>query len=167
MPTRPGQLSQYYPSFPSSLDGATIQLFKQLWDRVNFLIDRLSTIEQTTAPVLRLDGEVSRLKVAIQAASDNLTQGRTFVAFDQSQPVSDQSAVSLAGLTNGLTFSGTTSTVSFSVTSAATFRSAIGAAASTGIVGVTLTLAKITGGGTDGSITLTAEGTVSAYVAPT
>ena len=114
----PGQPSQYYPSFPSSLDGRTVQLFKQLWDRVNFLVERLESIQQIAVPVGQLQGEVGKLKVALQAASDNLTQGRTFVAFDQSQPVSDSTAVSLAGLTNGLTFSGTTSAVSFSVISA-------------------------------------------------
>jgi len=163
----PNQLSQYYPSFPNSLDSQTVQLFKQLWDRVNFLIERLDTLQQVAAPVGQLQGEVGRLKVALQAASDTLTQGRTFVAFDQSQPVSDAIAVSLAGLTNGLTFSGTTSTVTFTVTNAATFRSSVGAATSTGITATTLTLAKITGGGSNGSITLTADGCISAYVAPT
>lgn len=41
------------------------------------------------------------------------------------------------------------------------------AAASPAITPATITLAKITGGGTDGSITVSADGVITAYVAPT
>jgi len=41
------------------------------------------------------------------------------------------------------------------------------AAANPAITGATIPLAKITGGGTDGSITVSAEGIITAYVLPT
>lgn len=66
---------------------------------------------------------------------------------------------------------GAANTVTFAITvsNAATARSNLGAAAkaSPAIVGATIPLAKITGGGVDGSITVNAEGIVTAYVAPT
>lgn len=52
-------------------------------------------------------------------------------------------------------------------TDAATARTNLGAAAAAAITGATIPLAKITGGGTDGSITVNAQGVVTAYVAPT
>lgn len=53
--------------------------------------------------------------------------------------------------------------------SASGARSNLGAAAkaSPAIVAATIPLAKITGGGTDGSLTVNTEGIVTAYVAPT
>ena len=60
-------------------------------------------------------------------------------------------------------------TLSVTITNAATARGGLGAAAkaSPAIVGAVIPLAKITGGGVDGSITVNAEGIVTAYVAPT
>ncbi len=52
-------------------------------------------------------------------------------------------------------------------TTAASARSNLGAAAKVAITGATIPLAKITPGGTDSSITVNAEGIVTAYVAPT
>ena len=53
------------------------------------------------------------------------------------------------------------------ITSASGFRAAIGTDAPTSITAHTIPIAKITGGGTDGSITVNANGRVSAYVDPT
>jgi hypothetical protein len=44
---------------------------------------------------------------------------------------------------------------------------ALGGANAASISATTLTLAKITGGGSDGSLTLSAQGVVTAYSAPT
>lgn len=50
---------------------------------------------------------------------------------------------------------------------AASARTQLGAAAAQSIAADTIPLAKITGGGADGSLTVTAEGTISGYVKPT
>lgn len=76
---------------------------------------------------------------------------------------------SASGFTVSASGAGNTLTFSLAVTNAATARSNLGAAAkaSPAIVAATIPLAKITGGGVDGSITVNAEGIVTAYVAPT
>jgi hypothetical protein len=145
------------------------QEIRHLWDRLNYVlgqIDELKEVPRGTSTE-QLTQQVGGLQVALQAVQDSLTTGRTFVAFGESQPVGDTTSVAIAGASNGLTFAGTSSALTFTVTGAATFRAAIGAPAAASIVATTLTLAKITGGGADGSLTLSSEGVVTAYVAPT
>ena len=79
--------------------------------------------------------------------------------------------VSGGGAGFSITPSGTPGQLSLSVgvSNAATARGALNAAekATPAITGAVIPLAKITGGGADGSLTVNAEGIVTAYVAPT
>lgn len=74
--------------------------------------------------------------------------------------------ISISGSGVGASFGSSPSFV-FTITNAATFRTAIGVDAPVAITGATIPLAKITVLGADGSITVNANGRVSAYVAPT
>ena len=79
--------------------------------------------------------------------------------------------VSGGGAGFSITPSGTPGQLSLSVgvSNATTARGALNAAekATPAITGAVIPLAKITGGGADGSLTVNAEGIVTAYVAPT
>lgn len=162
----PEQTLRYSPSIPSTLDEGTRQILRQLIDRVNYLLTLKpsagSTLAKKTGP-----STPSGMNVAIQAAQDSLTQQQTFVGFGQAQPISADQQI--GGTTLGLTFSGAASSITLTVTNALTFRSAIQAAAKANpaLTPATIPLAKITPTGTDGSITVNAEGIVTAYVLPT
>ena len=79
--------------------------------------------------------------------------------------------VSGGGAGFSITPSGTPGQLSLSVgvSNATTARGALNAAekATPAITGAVIPLAKITGGGADGSLTVNAEGIVTAYLAPT
>ena len=79
--------------------------------------------------------------------------------------------VSGSGAGFSITPSGTPGQLSLSVgvSNATTARGALNAAekATPAITGAVIPLAKITGGGADGSLTVNAEGIVTAYLAPT
>lgn len=162
----PSSVGQYHPGVPQATPDNVAQEIRRLWDRLNYAlsqIDLLRAIPRGTGTTSPESAE----RVALQAASDPLTRGRAFVAFGESQPVGDPTSVAVAGASNGLTFSGATNALSFVVTSAASFRAAIGAAAATAVGAHTMTLAKITAGGTNGSLSWNADGAITAFVDPT
>jgi len=103
-------------------------------------------------------------RVSIPAASDPNAQAAVYgIGINPNVP-----NISISGTGVGAAF-GTSPSFSMSISNASTFRGAISAAAKANpaIVAATIPLAKITGGGVDGSITVNAEGIVTAYVAPT
>jgi hypothetical protein len=161
----------YYPSFPDGLDPKVRQALEQLWNRVNFLLQQNASVPSTTkgAKELTIEEKVGRLEFAIQTVSDNLTQGGTFANFGSSQPVAPTDSVSLSGSGAGLSAAGASSSFTITVTSASTFRTAIDVAQRIAplITAGAIPLAKITGGGTDGSITVDVDGRITAYVLPT
>jgi len=152
--------NQFVPALSGSAELA-------LWQRVNYLLNELGSVKQQIVDAKFGEGQIKGLQTQIQAASDTLTELQTFVGKGQTQFVSTSSSLSASGV--GMTITGSIGSGTISITSASSFRSAISAAAkaSPAIVGATITLAKITGGGTDGSITVNAEGIVTAYVQPT
>lgn len=112
------------------------------------------------------------------------TQAGVSSTIFQAAPVTGGAVTSIGGATGGtitinssapdgisITPTGLPGTLTLTVvvTNAATARAALGAAAkaSPAITAAIIPLAKITGGGADGSITVNAEGIVTAYVAPT
>lgn len=140
---------------------------RELWNRLNFL---LTEVDNLKAEMKKVSGSGSRLdglQTQIQAAADSLTELQTYVGKGQTQFVSTSSSLSATGV--GMTISGSIGSGTISITNAASFRSAISAAAKANpaIAPATIPLAKITGGGTDGSITVNAEGIITSYVAPT
>lgn len=153
-------VNQYSPPNPQFTDRA-------VWERLNFLLGEVDLIKQKLQNVSSSGTEIARLTTQVQAASDSLTQLQTFVGRGQTQFTSTDSTVAGSGV--GLQLAGPGSSVVITVTNAATFRTAVSAAAkaSPAIVAATIPLFKITGGGADGSITVNAEGIVTAYVAPT
>jgi len=152
--------NQYTPANPQFTDRA-------VWDRINFLLKEVDLIKQKVQNVSSGGTQIARLTTQVQAASDALTQLQTFVGKGQTQFTSTDSTVAGSGV--GLQLAGPGSAVVITVTNGSAMRSAIGAAAkaSPAIVAATIPLAKITGPGADGSISVNAEGIVTAYVAPT
>jgi hypothetical protein len=152
--------NQYSPPNPQFTDRA-------VWDRINFLLKEVDLIKQKVQNASSSGTQIARLTTQVQAASDALTQLQTFVGKGQTQFTSTDSTVAGSGV--GLQLAGPGSAVVITVTSGSAMRSAIGAAAkaSPAIVAATIPLFKITGGGADGSITVNAEGIVTAYVLPT
>lgn len=153
-------VNQFVPQLSQSAELA-------LWQRINYLLNELGSLKQQLSQINFSEGQIRGLQTQIQAASDTLTELQTFVGKGQTQFVSTSSSLSATGV--GMTITGSIGSGTIAITSATSFRSAISAAAkaSPAIVGATITLAKITGGGTDGSITVNAEGIVTAYVQPT
>lgn len=80
-------------------------------------------------------------------------------------------SVNADGGSTGYAFTGgpvtSSGTLTLTVSSAATARSAISAAQKTAVGAHTITIPKLTSGGTDGSVSWNADGSVSAYVDPT
>lgn len=140
---------------------------RELWNRLNFLLTEVDSLKQEIKGMSLSSGKIQGLQTQIQAAADSLTELQTFVSKGQTQFVSTSSSLAASGI--GMTITGSIGSGTIAITSAASFRSAIGAAAKANpaIAPATIPLAKITGGGTDGSITVNAEGIVTAYVLPT
>jgi len=139
-----------------------------LWQRVNYLLNELAGMKAQLASIPKVQAaQINGLQTQIQAAADSLTQLQTFVGKGNTQFVSTADTLAASGV--GMTISGSIGSGTITITSASSFRSAISAAAkaSPAIVAATVPLAKITALGTDGSITVNAEGIVTAYVAPT
>lgn len=79
LPDPSTQMNRYYPPTPTNVD-------RQLWDRLNYLLEKVEALERNSpAAVAEVKAEVSRLRVAIDAATDPLVQGQTFVGFGQTQ----------------------------------------------------------------------------------
>lgn len=140
---------------------------RELWNRLNFLLTEVESLKQEMKGLGVSGGKIQGLQTQIQAAADSLTELQTFVSKGQTQFVSTSSSLAASGV--GMTISGSIGSGTITISSAATFRSAISAAAkaSPALAPAVIPLAKITGGGTDGSITVNAEGIVTAYTAPT
>lgn len=160
-------VGQYHPGLPQADPSNLAQEIRQIWDRLNYALLQIDALKDVPRGTQQLAGQVGGLQVALQAVQDSLTTGRTFVAFGESQPISDLTSVTIAGVSNGLTFGGTSGAVTFTVTSASTFRAAIVAAIATAVGAHTIILVKITGGGVDGSLTFNNDGTIVSYVDPT
>lgn len=102
------------------------------------------------------------------------TSGQTFVVSEGGTYVSKDAT----GTANEIAINSTSTTITFafdaafflkSYNTATAIRGRIEAAAKANpaIIAATIPLAKITGGGVDGSITVNAEGIVTAYLSPT
>lgn len=169
-----------------------LQRVRQLAQSYDFALIRRELSAGGRAPinVQGLLGQLAQPQVAgatvvsaLPTADDPLSQDGSLVEFNGQLYVYDESAqtwnsatgsvasVDADGGVTGYDFTGgpitSTGTLTMAVANAATARGAIGAAQAQSIAGATIPLAKITGGGADGSITVNAEGVVTAYVAPT
>lgn len=140
-----------------------------IWQRVNWMLDELDRLNQRleglgTGQQARL---IADLRVQIAAVQDELTQAQTFVGAGGTN--FNATGASLTATGDGLEITGTTGAGVINVTSPSALRAAAEAArvATPAIVAATIPLAKITGGGVDGSISVNVEGIVTAYVAPT
>lgn len=157
---------QYFPPISSSIDPSVAEQLRQLWLRVNTLLERMG---EGPSPSPSNRGIVptapSRSTVSIPAASDALLTEGTYASANNTQ--FSNTSVTVAGGGDGFTLSGPSSSLTFSVSNAATARTALGVTLPTGGAAHTITLLKLTGGGTDGSITWDANGWVTAYVDPT
>lgn len=140
---------------------------RELWNRVNFLLTEINSLKLEMKGLSGAGSRLDGLQTQIQAASDSLTELQTYVGKGQTQFVSTSSSLSASGV--GMTITGSIGSGTISISNAASFRIAISAAAKANpaIAPATIPLAKITGGGVDGSITVNAEGIVTAYVLPT
>lgn len=138
----PNDSANYYPSFSGRLDPKDQLAIRHLYDRVNYVLDRVGKAPDGTTPQRTIDlhTQVRKLSVALQAVQDSLVQSTTFVGFGNSQPVSTSLAISGSGI--GYIFTESSPGIlTMSVASASTARSAIGAAAS----GANTDLTSITG----------------------
>lgn len=80
--------NKFYPSIPESTDPQMRQIVRQIWDRLNFVLDEVEKIKTTPSQALgSVQSQVSRLNVAIQAVQDSLTQQNTFVSFGSATPI--------------------------------------------------------------------------------
>lgn len=159
--------TQYFPGFPSTADPQIVRMLKHLFDRVNYLVTTVNQMQVQPQGLAGTQKEVKGLKTALQAVQDALTQGGTFVAFGQAQPFSETQTVSFSATGVGYSISGPSNAATITVTNATTARGAINAAVATAVGAHTITLAALTGGGTQGSISWNADGTVTAFVDPT
>lgn len=147
---------------PADLDPRVAQIIEHLLDRVNYLLGRSAPVETNVSARRTGVGTGSQQSVSLAAASDPLLAGSALVGAGDSNFVGQSVPITATGA--GITISGPTSAATVSVTNAATLRSAIGV---TGVAAHTITLAKITPAGANGSITWDANGWVTAYVDPT
>lgn len=150
--------------FPADVDPTMRRTIQDLFDRVNFLLDQVGTLAK--APTVE-ESRVRALEVSLQAAQDALAAGTTFVGFGQNLPGALTGSVNFLATGVGMSISGPSSGATISITNAATFRGAINAAISGAVAAHTITLAALTGGGTQGSITWNADGTITAFTDPT
>jgi hypothetical protein len=158
--------NQYYPGTPGNARD-----IHNLWDRVNYLIDQLNemrglleTLAQGTSSI---SAKSKQLEVSLATVQDALTQGTTFAGTGND---SLNSTTQISGSGVGYSFSqNSAGVVTMTVSNPATARGAIDAAEAQAPAGApaTITLAKITPAGLDGSLSITAEGTINAFTAPT
>jgi len=158
--------NQYYPSMPANLDPRVAQMLEHLFDRVNYLLTKVSEGSRGDGgkgivPTQRPSG----LSVSIAAASDPLLGGSTLASAGDTNFVGQ--AVPLTATGVGFSISGTTTSGVISVSNAATARAALGITLPTGVAAHTITIPKLTGGGANGSISWDANGWITAFVDPT
>lgn len=150
---------------PADLDPRVAQIIEHLLDRVNYLLGRSAPVETNVNARRTGVGTRPQQSVSLAAASDPLLSGGALVSAGDSNFVGQ--SVPLAATGVGFTISGTSSAGVIAVTNAAAARSALGITLPTGVTAHTITLAKITPAGANGSITWDANGWVTAYVDPT
>jgi len=155
-------MNKYFPSIPDNLDPRLKALLQQLWLRVNHLIEVQGKVVESKKGG---KGIIPTPNVSIPAASDSLLGGQTYANPDGTQFSSNSVNISASG--DGLSVQGSSGAAVINVDNAATFRSAIGVSLPTGVTAHTITLAKLTPAGANGSITWDANGWVTAYVDPT
>lgn len=133
----------------------------------------ITLLEQTVVHDQFRDGQES---IAADVATDDTGEPITQIQSPGGDiTVSTAGGISQLGLAVSQTFQALTISVAYGANggilgrTALEIRNAINAAqrATPAIVAATIPLAKITGGGADGSLTVNAEGIVTAYVAPT
>lgn len=161
-PQRPDTI---YPSYPIGIDPQLRKVLQDLWDRMNYFVQIVGAPSAKGSATTLVD-QVSKLQVVLQTVQDSLTQQSTFVGFGVSSPVAPTASVSFLASGIGLEIAGSSSAAVISVTSAAATRAAIDAAQRGAPGAHTITLAALTGGGAQGSITWNADGVVTAYVDP-
>lgn len=81
-------INKHIPSIPDSADGQLRGHLRQLWDRLNFVLDAVEELRTGGGQVASVQSQVSRLNVAIAAVQDNLAKQSTFVGFQGTTTVS-------------------------------------------------------------------------------
>ncbi len=107
---------------PPGVQGELWQVISQLIDRVNYLVQQQANMMGRPEGPSR--GEVDKLKVAIAAVQDTLTQGNTFAGAGGLQPVSTDGTLAASGA--GITISGTIGSGVVTISSPSTTRTALG-----------------------------------------
>jgi len=115
--------SSFNPGRPRGVDGELWQIIVQLVERVNFLVQSQYDIMQRPSGASVVT-EVAKLKVAISAVEDALTQGTAFAGAGSLQPISGD--VTMAATGAGITITGTTGSGVITITGPATLRAALG-----------------------------------------
>lgn len=156
-------MSNYFPSLPSNLDPTLREQLKQIWMRVNSILERMDRGDggtgnrkgvQTQSPLVP--------SVSIPAAADSLLGQQTYANPQGTQFSSNEVTLNAAG--DGIEVTGNSGAGTVNVSNPSALRTAIGVA---GVTAHTIVLAKITPTGTDGSITWDANGWITGYVDPT
>jgi hypothetical protein len=152
---------------PADIDPTMRRTIQDLFDRVNFLIGEVEKMKAGGMGLAPLETKVAALEVSLQAATDAGAAGTTFVGFGQNLPAALTGSVNFLATGVGMQISGPSGSATITIVTPATFRAAIVAAVATAVGAHTITLAALTGGGTQGSISWNADGTITAFVDPT
>jgi len=102
MPNKP---SQYFPGLPFNTDPRVANILRDLWDRVNYLIQRAEMDKDMVVEAAKVDAPKNR--VTIQAVPDTQTQGPALVSFGPNNPIAPASTtvtahtITLAPITGG------------------------------------------------------------------
>lgn len=163
---KPPPQNQYFPGLPGNIEPSVRKAIEDLFDRVNFLIQNQAEFGRSVEQVgIESARRVDQLQIALASVQDAQTQGSTFAS---SEGISLNPTTQASGGGTGYTFTQNSAGVlTMSVSNAATARGAISAAQSGAVGAGTVTLAKLTPAGTDGSISYNADGCITAVVAPT
>lgn len=150
------------PAIPDSADPQTRQLWRQVYDRLNFLIEETARLgSQSPATTDGLERQIGSLQVSLAAVKDSLLQQQTLVSFGNSTPIEGNpgtvTSVSGTGTVNGLTLSGTVTSSGF-LTLGGTLSGINLATQVTGVLPASLGGTGLESPGTAGSV-LTSNGT--------
>jgi len=121
--TQKNRPSSFNPGRPRGVDGELWQIIAQLVERVNFLVQGQYDIMQRPSGASVVT-EVAKLKVAISAVEDALTQGTAFAGAGSLQPISGD--VTLAATGAGITITGSAGSGVITITGPSTLRAALG-----------------------------------------